>query len=96
MIDYPVRAHRSEERLARNDELAWRIAEVAHDRVEVDDDVVDMVINRVIDDAAVAVAALSRRSVAAARDQAVRHPYRAGATVLGLDAAVRVSPEWAA
>ncbi len=96
MIDYPVRAHRSEERLARNDELAWRIAEVAHDRVGVDDDVVDMVINRVIDDAAVAVAALSRRSVAAARDQAVRHPYRAGATVLGLDAAVRVSPEWAA
>ncbi|WP_018506007.1 MmgE/PrpD family protein [Parafrankia discariae] len=99
MIDHKVRAHRSVERLAREDQLAWKIAAVATDPVEVTGDVTDMVINRVIDNAGVAAAALSRGPVAAARDQALRHvpaPGRAGATVFGAPADVRVSPEWAA
>ncbi len=96
MISYPVRPHRSDEPLARSDELAWRLAQVARDPVEVDEDVADMVINRLIDNVAVAVASLTRGAVAAARDQAVRHPYAAGATVFGLDRSIRVSPEWAA
>ncbi len=89
-----VRTYRSDEGLAREDELAWKIAQVAVDPVAVDDDVVEMVVNRVIDNAAVAIAALKRAPVVAARGQAQDHPYEPGATVFGV--AGRYSPEWAA
>src|SRR5680860_564709 len=46
-----VRVHRSEENLAREDQLAWKIAACAADPVGVTDDVTEMVINRVIDNA---------------------------------------------
>ena len=36
MINHPVRVYRSDENLAREDQLAWKIAEVAADPVEVD------------------------------------------------------------
>src|SRR5690554_6187764 len=55
-----------------------------------------MVGNRIVDNAAVAVASLARRPVISARGQALAHPYRPGATVFGMDNSVRVSPEWAA
>ncbi|PJJ72823.1 2-methylcitrate dehydratase [Diaminobutyricimonas aerilata] len=94
MREHEVRTHRSDENLPREQQLAWRIAEVAAERVPVTDAVTDMVINRVIDNAAVAVASLRRAPVEAARGQAQRHPFTPGATVFGvLD---RVSPEWAA
>lgn len=96
MIEYEVRTHRSDEELERHDELAWRIAEVAADPVDVEPQVVDMVINRVIDNAAVAAAALVRSPVAAARAQALRHPMMPGATIVGASSGIRVSPEWAA
>ena len=96
MIDYPVRSYRSDEVLDVSDQLASRLAALAADPVEVDADVAEMVINRVIDNAAVAVASLTRAPVAAARDQALRHPYRPGSTVLGLSRDERYSPEWAA
>jgi 2-methylcitrate dehydratase len=69
---------------------------VAADPVEVESPVVDMIANRIIDNAAVAIASLSRRSVTSARAQAVAHPYNPGATVVGLPFARRFSPEWAA
>lgn len=96
-----LRVHPSADRLARTDQLAWAIAEVAADPVPVPDDVVDMVVNRVIDNAAVTAASLTRSPVVAARAQAVAHPHasssaRHGSTVSGLAPDVRVSPEWAA
>ena len=94
MIDHELRVHPSEERLDRRDQLAWKIAEVAAERVPPDADVVDMVVNRVIDDAAVAAASLARRAPTTARDQALRHPATPGAAVFGVPQ--RVSPEWAA
>ncbi|WP_111721012.1 MmgE/PrpD family protein [Homoserinimonas sp. OAct 916] len=99
MKTHNVRVHRSEENLQREDQLAWKIAEVAVDPVEVTDEVVDMVINRVIDNAAVAAASLTRHPVVSARTQALAHPVSIGgdgATVFGKDSARRVSPEWAA
>jgi 2-methylcitrate dehydratase len=95
----PVRVHPSGERLARSEQLAWRIAACAADPVPVDADVTGMIINRVIDNAAVAAASLGRDPVAAARAQALAHPRStggSGATVFGPAADVRVSPEWAA
>ena len=91
---HDVRVHRSEENLQREGQLAWKIAEVASEQVEVTPEVADMVINRIIDNAAVATASLSRGPVVAARAQAEAHSYSPGATVFG--AAGRVSPEWAA
>ncbi len=94
-----VRVHSSEENLQKEDQLAWKIAEVATDPVAVTDDVTDMIINRIIDNAAVAAASIGRRPVSAARAQALSHPqsvHGKGANVFGPDAAIRTSPEWAA
>jgi 2-methylcitrate dehydratase len=77
---HTVRVHRSDEYLAREDQLAWKIAAVATERVDPVDDVVSMVINRVIDNAAVSVASLSRDPVVAARGQAEDHPHAPGET----------------
>ncbi|SDC98559.1 MmgE/PrpD family protein [Glycomyces harbinensis] len=96
MKTHAVRAHASVEDLAREDQLAWRLAQVAVDPVAVDADVAEMIGNRVIDNAAVAAASLRRSPVANARAQALAHPYRPGAGVFGAGADVRVSPEWAA
>jgi 2-methylcitrate dehydratase len=96
---HAVGVHRSDENLPRRDQLAYKIAEVAADPVEVDDDVADMVVNRIIDNAAVAAASLSRGPVVAARAQALAHPPStggAGSTVFGLRQEQRVSVEWAA
>jgi len=90
-----VRVHRSDENLAEDRQLAWKIAEVAADPVAVESAVEDMVINRMIDNAAVAAASVLRDSVVAARAQAEAHPVSArGATVFAADG--RFSPEWAA
>ncbi|MCM3884738.1 MmgE/PrpD family protein [Frankia sp. R82] len=99
MIEHQVRVFGSGEQVARSAELAWKLADVAADPVAVPADVTEMVINRVIDNAGVAAASLNHGPVAAARDQALRHapaPGRAGATVFGLAASTRISPEWAA
>ncbi|MCV2396235.1 MmgE/PrpD family protein [Actinotalea sp. M2MS4P-6] len=99
MKAYTVRAHRSAEALPTKEQLAWRIAEVAADPVEVAADVADMVVNRVIDNAAVAAASYSRGAPSAARAQALAHPPSsggAGACVVGEPLTTRVSAEWAA
>src|ERR1700761_1274630 len=91
-----VRTFKSAEPLARGDQLAWKIAEVAADPVAVERDVAEMIGNRVIDNAAVAAASIARRAVASARSQAVAHPFAPGSTVFGLAPLQRISPEWAA
>ncbi len=96
MKSHTVRTHKSAEDLRRNDQLAWKIAEVAADLVAVEADVVEMIGNRIIDNASVAAASLARRPVASARAQAEAHPFQPGATVFGLPQQQRISPEWAA
>ena len=97
MREHTVRVHRSEENLPREEQLAWRMAEVAVDPVEVEAETAEMIINRVIDNAAVAVASLTRAPIVSARAQALSHAVPAGghgASVVGMDQ--RTSPEWAA
>ncbi|WP_321502018.1 MmgE/PrpD family protein [Breoghania sp.] len=96
MIPHAVRTYRSAEMLPREDQLAWKIASVASDDVPLDDDVVEMIGNRIIDNASVAVASLARHPIVSARAQAQAHPARPGATVFGLSPDARISPEWAA
>lgn len=95
--EHHVRVYRSEEKLPREEQLAHKIAMVAADPVAVADDVTAMVINRIIDNASVAVASLNRAPIVAARAQALTHGPSTGgkgAKVFGIDE--RVSPEWAA
>ncbi|NHP12211.1 MmgE/PrpD family protein [Rhodococcus sp. IC4_135] len=94
MKTHLVRTHRSAEEFPKEDHLAWKIAEVATDSVEVTDATSDMIVNRIIDNAAVAAASLVRRPVVNARAQAQSHPYTPGSTVFGISGTF--SPEWAA
>lgn len=96
MKSHKVRTYKSAEKLAREDQLAWKIASVASDNVPLEADVVEMIGNRIIDNAAVAAASLARRPVSSARAQALAHPFLPGASVFGLASSKRVSPEWAA
>lgn len=98
-VTHRVRVYRSEEELPREEQLAWKIAEVATDPVEVEPEVIDMIINRIIDNASVAAASLTRAPIVAARAQAFAHPASTGgkgANVFGAALDVRTSPEWAA
>jgi 2-methylcitrate dehydratase len=95
VIDHHVRSHASAEPLDRADQLAWKIADVATDDVPLATEVVEMIVNRIIDNAGVAIAALARHPVGVARDQARRHPVARGSTVVGLPHTDRFSPEWA-
>ncbi|WP_327117671.1 MmgE/PrpD family protein [Nocardia sp. NBC_01730] len=93
MKNHLVRTHRSAEQFPREEHLAWRVAEVATDPVEVGPETAEMIINRIIDNASVAAASLTRRPVANARAQAQAHPYQPGAAVFGVGGSY--SPEWA-
>jgi len=88
---YPSKIH-----LARENQLAWKLAQIATDPVEVQSDVEEMIINRIIDNASVAIGAITRRPVASARAQALCHPRSNGATVFGLSSNQKFEAEWAA
>ncbi len=96
MRNHHVRVYPSKEHLPKEKQLAWAMAEVATDPVAIDPATSEMIVNRVIDNASVAIAAANRTPVANARSQALTHPTPDGATLFGLPASVRVSPEWAA
>ncbi len=93
---HDVRAHRSKDNLKREDQLAWKIAEVAADPVEVDAEATDMIINRIIDNASVGIASLNRGPIKSARAMANAHMRAGGATLFGLPAEHAVCAEWAA
>lgn len=96
MKSHPVKVHPEKNRLPREEQLAWKIAAVAADPVAVDDDVAEMVVNRIIDNAAVAVAALNRGPVVTARAMALPRAQAKGATLFGMPSDRRYSAEWAA
>ncbi len=101
MLLHDVRVHPSKDTLQREDQLAWKIAAVAADPVAVERDVMDMIVNRIIDNAAVAIASVNRQAPTSARGMVLGHPrprsgHRNGATVFGVADAERFSPEWAA
>ncbi|RDE10113.1 MmgE/PrpD family protein [Pelagibacterium lacus] len=96
MKTHTVRVHPSADNLAREDQLAWKIASFAADCGPLDPDVLDMIACRSVDNASVALAAINRAPVAAARAMALAHPRKGGGTLFGLPATTRVDAEWAA
>ena len=91
---HDVKTRRSADDFPRSEHLAWKIAQVAADPVAVPDDTAAMVINRIIDNAAVSAASVLRRPVTVARRQAQAHPANPGASVFGIEGGY--SAEWAA
>ena len=85
MRDIKVKVHPSKSNLKKEDQLAWKIAEIASDKAKIDNKAVDMVINRIIDNASVAIASFNRRPVVSARAMALAHSRKKGATVFGLN-----------
>ncbi len=94
MLTHSVRTHRSADDFPVGEHLAYKIAHVAADPVAVPAETAAMVVNRIIDNAAVSAAAVVRRPVTTAREQAVSHPATPGAAVFGVDGSY--SAEWAA
>jgi 2-methylcitrate dehydratase len=97
MLVHTVRARRSSDDFPRAEHLAAKIAEVAADRVAVEPETAEMLANRIIDNAAVSAAAVLRRPVTVARQQALAHRARRGASVFGVPSSRGTySAEWAA
>jgi 2-methylcitrate dehydratase len=94
---HSVRVHPEKDLLKKQDQLAWKMAEVAVDPVAVDKEAGEMIINRIIDNAAVGLAAINRHPVVTARAQAMDRPRggKRGATVFGLPSSQQFAAEWA-
>jgi len=80
MISHHVKVYPSKTPLPKADQLAWKIASVATDNAALDPTASEMVINRIIDNASVALAAINRQPVANARTQALAHPRPSSGT----------------
>ena len=96
MRNIKVKVHSSASKLKKEDQLAWKIAEIASDDAPLNEQAVDMVINRIIDNTAVAIASLERQSVISARAMALAHPRKDGATIFGVNSDQKFHCEWAA
>ena len=95
-VVHHIKVHPSKVPLSKTEQLAWKIAEVASASTAIDPAAGEMVVNRIIDNASVAIAAINRTPVANARTQALAHPRAKGATLFGVPAAQRFDCEWAA
>ncbi|NNU80183.1 MmgE/PrpD family protein [Halovulum dunhuangense] len=92
---HEVRPLRPGARLAPEEQLAWKIAAMAADPAALDPAAAEMAANRIVDDWAVALAAINRPAVIAARGAALAHPRKGGASVIGLPADRRFDCLWA-
>ena len=91
-----IRVHPSKDNLPKEDQFAYKIAKMATDDTPIDPKALDMVINRFIDNASVAIASVNRTPVANARSQALAHPRSPGATVFGMPNNQLFEATWAA
>src|SRR5437868_10422270 len=94
VITHRVKVCPSKSLLAKTDQLAWKLAAVGSDSARLLPEVAEMIVNRIIDNAAVAIAAINREPVAHARSQALAHPRASGATLFGSPSADRFECEW--
>ncbi len=84
-----VKVYPSKINLPKKNQLAWKIAEIASDNAKLSKDAVDMVINRIIDNASVAIASLNRKPVISAREMAKAHIRKSGSTIFGINSKLK-------
>lgn len=83
-------------RIEKKNQLAWLLAVMASENWSSNQHINEMVGNRIIDNAGVAIAAINRDPVCAARAQAMFHRKKDGATLFGLSSEETFHCEWAA
>ncbi len=93
---HSVKVYPSKKYLPKKNQLAWKIAEIASDKAKLSKDSIEMVINRIIDNASVAIASLNRKPVIASREMALKHSRNNGATLFGVNNKLTFDCEWAA
>ena len=96
MRNIKVKVYPSKSKLKKQKQLAWKIAEIASDKASLNEEAIDMVINRIIDNASVAIASFNRKPVISAREMALAHPRKNGATIFGINSKKKFDCEWAA
>ena len=98
MPNHLVKTHADGAVLPRDEQLAWKIAQMAAANTQADPDVLEMIGNRLIDNAAVAIAAINRQPVRNARLLALGYPYphNQGARLFGAANERTFHCEWAA
>ena len=96
MISHKVKVYPSKIYLPKKKQLAWKIANIASDNAKLNKKAVEMVINRIIDNASVAIASLNRKAVISSREMALKHPRKNGAALFGINSKLRFDCEWAA
>ena len=96
MINHKVGVSPSKINLPRKNQLAWKIAEIASDNAKLNKASIEMVINRIIDNASVAIASLNRAPVISAREMAKDHLRKNGASLFGIKSKLKFDCEWAA
>ncbi len=96
MLLHKIKVYPSKVYLPKNKQLAWKIAEIASDNAKLDKNAIEMVINRIIDNASVAVASLNRKPVISAREMANGHKRQSGSTLFGVNSKIKYDAEWAA
>lgn len=95
MRNIDIKVHPEKECLPKEKQVAYMMAEVAAKNTIIEKDTLDMVGNRIIDNASVAIASLNRAPVRSARLQALAHPRKNGAQLFGLGTHLKVHAEWA-
>ncbi len=96
MLLHTVKVFPSKIHLPKNKQLAWKIAEIASDNAKLNKEAVEMVINRIIDNASVAIASLNRKPVISSREMAFKHSRKNGATLFGVNSKLKFDCEWTA
>ncbi|MDC2996009.1 MmgE/PrpD family protein [Candidatus Pelagibacter sp.] len=96
MIIHKVKVYPSKRDCPKKKQLAWKIAEIASDNVKLNKESVEMVINRIIDNASVAIASLNRKPVISSREMAFKHPRKNGAMLFGVNSNLKYDCEWVA
>ena len=93
---HKVKVYPSKVNLHKKKHLAWKIAEIASDNAKLNKNSIEMAINRIIDNASVAVASVNRKAVISAREMAMKHKRKNGANIFGLTSKDKFDCEWAA
>jgi 2-methylcitrate dehydratase len=96
LILHKVKVYPSKINLTKKKQLAWKIAKIASDNAKLNNKSIEMVINRIIDNASVAIASLNRKPVISSREMALRHPRKNAATIFGINSKNNFDCEWAA
>jgi len=96
LIVHKIKVYPSKTYLPKKNQLAWKIAEIASDNAKLNKEAIEMVINRIIDNASVAIASLNRKAVISSREMALKHSKNKGANLFGINKKFKFDCEWAA